>query len=67
MFAKQEIRNKYNGYLSKTAVTRKAISISFAIFTISILLIASTVALGATSTRSNNNTISSVIGNNTDR
>ena len=66
MFAKKEIHNKYNGYfyLSKKAITRKAISISFALFTISILLIPSTVALGATSTGSNNNTISGVIGNN---
>jgi len=67
LFSKKEIRSNDNGYfyLSKKAITtRKVISISFALFTICILLIASTVAFGASSTGSNNNTISGVIGNN---
>jgi hypothetical protein len=67
MFAKKEMHNKYDGYfyLSKIAISRKAISISFALFIVSILLL-STFAFGATSNGSNNNTISGVIGNNND-
>jgi hypothetical protein len=52
-------------YLSRKAVTRKTISISFALFTISILLVGSTVVVGVPSTdSSNNNIVSGINGNN---
>lgn len=79
MFAKKEIdknndNNDYSNdyfylsrkcYIKQKTITRNAISISFAIFTISILLMASTAALAPSlSTASPNDTVSGVNGNN---
>ena len=59
MFAKKEIDSSSNNdgyfylskkcYIKQKTITRDAISISFSLFTISILLMASTVALASSS------------------